>query len=339
MPSTAAPTVIAVIGAGAIARSFHLPALARRDDLRPHVVVVDRDVARARALVGEFGFASAAGDISEILSVATGAIIAVPHHLHVPLTRTCLAAGVHVLCEKPLAESEEEVAALAADAHAAGRTLLVNNTRRLYPSTRAIRDAIARGDLGTVTSIDFEEGGAFDWPAAGDGYFGVKAGGRGVLFDIGAHVLDLVCWWLGTTPEIERYADDSYGGTEAVAHVDLRTATARVRIRLSWLSKLANRFRIEGSNGAAIEHGIYDWRDPIFVTPDGRRRPMKTDAGPRTYPGFGDTLIGNFVDAMHGTAAPLVPAAAVAPSIGLLARCYAQRSRLPEPWHLPEASA
>ncbi len=339
MPSTATPTTIAVIGAGAISRSFHLPALARRDDLRPHVIVVDRDLSRARALMGEFGFASAASDLREVLGVATGAVIAVPHHLHVPLTHDCLRAGVHVLCEKPLAESAEEVAALGAEATAAGLTLLVNNTRRLYPSTRAIREAIVRGDLGHVTRIEFEEGGAYDWPAAGDGYFGVKAGGRGVLFDIGAHVLDLVCWWLDSTPRVERYADDSYGGTEAVAQVDLRTDKAEVHIRLSWLSKLQNRFRIVGSNGASIEHGIYDWRDPVFVAADGRRRVIKTDPGPRTYAGFGDVLIENFVDAIHGKAAPLVPAAAVAPSIALLAQCYAQRSRLPEPWHLPEVKS
>lgn len=339
MPTSASPTRIAVIGAGAIARSFHLPALARRDDLRPHVIVVDRDLARARALTGEFGFASAASDLRDVLGEATGAIVAVPHHLHVPLTHDCLSAGVHVLCEKPLAESAEEVSALGAEASAAGLTLLVNNTRRLYPSARAIRDAIVRGDLGQVTQIDFEEGGAYDWPAAGDGYFGVKAGGRGVLFDIGAHVLDLVCWWLGSMPRVERYADDSYGGTEAVAQVDLGTDEAKVRIRLSWLSKLQNRFRIVGSNGAAIEHGIYDWRDPIFVTPAGRRRVMKTDPGPRTYAGFGDVLISNFVDAIRGTAAPLVDAAAVAPSIALLSQCYAQRSRLPEPWHHPEVTS
>ena len=229
------PPAIAVIGAGAIADIFHLPALVRRADLRPRVILVDRDEARAKAIAAKYGFTRTATDYKAILGEVQGAIICVPHHLHFPISRDCLGAGVHVLCEKPVAESAAEVAELTALAAAKGVTVNVNNTRRLYPSTQAVKAAIVAGKLGTVKRIDFEEGGAFEWPAVGEGYFGAKAGGHGVLFDVGAHVLDLVTWWLDGAPEVLRYADDSAGGTEAVAEVEMRRGACEVWVKLSWL--------------------------------------------------------------------------------------------------------
>lgn len=331
---TAAPP-IAVVGAGAIADIFHLPALARRPDLRPHVVVVDRDAGRAREIAQKHGFARHASDFREVLPEVRGAIIAVPHHLHFPMSRECVAAGVHVLCEKPVAESPEEIDVLEAEAGRHGVTVSVNNTRRLYPSTRAVKETLDAGRLGEVRRIDFEEGGAFEWPAVGEGYFGAAAGGHGVLFDVGAHVLDLVAWWLDGTPEVVDYADDAAGGTEAVAEIRLRKGACEAWVKLSWLSKLKNRYRITGSNGYVIEHGIYDWRSPTMIAPDGRRSTMKTPSGPATYPGFADVLIESFVDVITGRADPLIPASSVRSGVGLIAECYARRRPLPAPWNAP----
>lgn len=332
---TTEPPSIAVIGAGAISDIFHLPALARRADLRPGVVIVDRDHDRAASIAAKYGFPRHATDYRDVLGEVQGAIIAVPHHLHFPISRECLARGVHVLCEKPVAGSSDEVAVLVEEARAGGVTVSVNNTRRLYPSTQAVKSALASGKLGEVRKIDFEEGGAFEWPAVGEGYFGSKAGGHGVLFDVGAHVLDLVAWWMDGTPEVLDYADDSAGGTEAVAEISMRRGSCEAFVKLSWLSKLKNRYRITGSNGYMIEHGIYDWRSPTMIAPDGRRSVIRTAPGPATYPGFADVLVANFAEVMAGRATPLVPAEAVSAGVGLIAECYARRKPLPAPWDAP----
>src|SRR6185436_11960506 len=165
-------------------------------------------------------------------------------------------------------------------ADAAGVTISVNNTRRLYPSTQLVREMIERGTFGAVTSIEFEEGAPFEWPAVGDGYFGTKAGGHGVLADVGAHVIDLVCWWLGGRPELVRYEDDSFGGTEAQCEVQLAQGSARAVVRLSWLSKLRNTYRVHLTSGHTIEHGIYDWHHPSVISPRGRRSTLRSAAGP-----------------------------------------------------------
>lgn len=323
---------IAVIGAGAIADIFHLPALARRPELRERVIIVDRDGERARTAAAKYQVARWGTDYREILKDVQAAIVAVPHRLHVPVSRDCLAAGVHVLCEKPLAETAAEAQALAQDAEKAGVLICVNNTRRLYPSAQAIAALVARGTYGPITQIDFEEGGKFEWPAVGDGYFGVKAGGRGVLADVGAHVVDLVCWWLGGEPQVAEYRDDSMGGTEAVCELHLALGGATARIRLSWLAKLRNSYRVRFTSGDMIEHGIYDWRNPALIDPRGRRSTLRTAPGPATYPGFADVLIDNFLIAISGGAPPLVPAAATVPALSVIERCYANRTPFDMPW-------
>ncbi|MBI4502652.1 MAG: Gfo/Idh/MocA family oxidoreductase [Gemmatimonadetes bacterium] len=334
MTTDRTPT-IAVIGAGAIADIFHLPALSRHPQVRSRMILVDRDGERARTAAAKHGITRYATDYRDVLPEIQGAVIAVPHRLHVPLSRDCVEHGVHVLCEKPLAETAAEAEELARAADQAGVTLSVNNTRRLYPSTRAVRKLIEDGGCGAVTTIDFEEGGAFEWPAVGDGYFGLKAGGRGVLSDVGAHVIDLVCWWLGGRPELERYEDDSFGGTEAMCEARLAVGPTRARVRLSWLGKLRNTYRVGFASGHAVEHGIYDWRNPTLIAPSGRRSTLKTAAGPATYAGFADVLLENFLSVVQGRATPLVPARAVIPSLSLIETCYARRTPFSMPWFDP----
>jgi predicted dehydrogenase len=55
-------------------------------------------------------------------------VIATPHALHYPIALDCIRAGVHVLSEKPLAESAVEVSRLIAESRVSGAQLLVNNT-------------------------------------------------------------------------------------------------------------------------------------------------------------------------------------------------------------------
>src|SRR6267142_4599330 len=124
LPATA--PAVAVIGCGAIARSAHVPALALRDAVRQRTVLVDQDIGRASALAREFGIATTAVDYRDVLSTVQGAVIALPHHLHFPVALDCLRAGVHVLCEKPLATTAAEAAQLVAASKRARVGLAVN---------------------------------------------------------------------------------------------------------------------------------------------------------------------------------------------------------------------
>jgi predicted dehydrogenase len=321
---------LAVVGCGAIAELFHLPALARHREAMSRAVLVDPNTVRAADLAQRFGAGGIAASLDEVLDRIDGALILTPHRLHFPLALQCLRRGKHVLSEKPLAESATEVDQLVREAADAGVWVAVNNTRRLIPAYQAVHDRVDRGSIGVVRRIEILFGEPFDWPIAGDGYFGPRGGGRGVLADLGAHVLDLACWWLGTEPSLHAYHDDSFGGTEAVAQVDLRGPESTLSIRVSWLSKLANSYRVEGSE-ATLEGSLYDFRS--FTVRRGSRASRERVEGSDVFAEYGHVLLDNFLDVAAGRSTPLVSAADVRPSIALIEACYANRRRFDLPWH------
>ena len=314
---------IALIGCGAVAEAFYVPALRKRPGLARSLVLVDPDRARAESLRARLGARQAVADYKEIVGKVTGALVLTPHHLHVPITLELARHGVAVLCEKPLAETPAEVDAIVEAGRVHGVPVLVNQTRRLFPAAREVRRLIAEGALGELQEIHYELGAPFDWPAATPAYFR----GRGVLFDTGVHVVDLVCWWLGGEPEVVDYADDSRGGTEAVARVELRYGKVQAKIHLSWLAKLRNAYRIVGSKGT-IEGGAYD--GSTFMLSNRKVRASRSWQG---YEDFVGVLLDNFVQVIAGRAEPLVSAADVRAAIRVIDTCYARRRTLDEPWH------
>jgi predicted dehydrogenase len=320
-----------MIGCGAIAEGFHLPALTRSAEIRDRLILVDRDAARSAAMARKFGVQRTANDYREVLGEVQGAVLAVPPRLHFTIAEACIQHKVHVLCEKPLTETSTDVDLLVAQAAHARVNVAVNNTRRLFPSARRLKAMLAAGEFGRVDRIEFLHGEKFDWPCASDAYFGPKAGGRGVLADTGAHVLDLVCWWLGGKPVLTGFEDDSFGGTEAVADVSARLGTTEVHVRLSWLSRLENVYRIATERGT-IEGESYSLRSYTVTDLRGRRQTVHAARGAQAYSDLANALIDNFVEVVRGRALPLVSAADVAPSIHLIDECYARRRRFAMPW-------
>jgi predicted dehydrogenase len=329
--SAAAPTV-AVVGCGAIARTCHVPALAKHPGVRERLVLVDQDLDRARDLAHAFDVASVAADYRDVLSGVDGVVIALPHHLHFPTALDCLRAGVHVLCEKPLAESAAEVAELVAAAGQSHVTLAVNNTRRLFPPSRKVHELLSEGAIGPVRFLGYYDGGKYGWPSASGFAFGLRGTGRGVLLDVGAHVLDLVCWWLGRQPQVTAYVDDSFGGSEAVAKVSFTEGNTHGEVHLSWLAKLRNGFRIEGEAGSIVG-SVYDWHAVELVSRSGKRKAIPLNSDIRTPSDAARLVVENFLGVIQSGRPPLVSARDVAPSVAMIEECYARRRRFDMPWH------
>lgn len=329
--SASSDPVIALIGCGAIADAFHLPALARHRVVVSRAILVDPDTDRARALAEKYGAGSVCGDYREVLDRVDGAIVAVPRQLHHPIVLECVRHGVNVLCEKPLCESPDEAREVIAAAERAGVVVALNQTRRLFPSYRQVQELIASGAIGRPKTLEYVLGEVFDWPAASDSYFGAKVSGKGILLEQGAHIVDLVCWWLGGRPVLTSYCDDSYGGTEAVAELRLESGGCHARVHLSWLSRLENGYRIEGDTGS-IQGGAYEWSS-LQLRTGGRARRLRTRWRPRNFDEFGGLLIDNFLEVLSQGARPLVAATDVLPSLEVIDACYRRRERFPMPWH------
>jgi predicted dehydrogenase len=117
------------------------------------VAIASRDLARAQEAAKELGIPKAYGSYEEML--ADPDIDAVynplPNHLHVPLTLQAVAAGKHVLCEKPIALNAEEAAQLLALPQ--DRLVMEAFMVRFHPQWLRAREAARSGELGEVRAI------------------------------------------------------------------------------------------------------------------------------------------------------------------------------------------
>ena len=141
---------VGVLGAGAWARGAHLPGFAR-DPRCELVAIADPVVARAREFAAEFGIPHAyashedliARDDIDLVDVCT------PSATHFDLSWAALAAGKHVLCEKPVAYDYRETLRAAAFAKEQGVKTKLGFTFRYSPAMRYMRELIGEGYVGT----------------------------------------------------------------------------------------------------------------------------------------------------------------------------------------------
>lgn len=323
---------IAIIGCGAIAELFYLPAIAKHPAILERLILVDRNEGRAQAVASAFDVRDYLCDYHEILNEVDAAIVAVPHHLHHSVSMDFLVKGVHVLCEKPLAVTTVEAREMVAQAQESGVTLCVNNTRRLFPSFLKVKELLSTGAIGRPLSIKYFQGREFTWQAASEFRFNSKTSRTGVLIDEGAHVLDAICWWLGEKPKLICCENDSFGGIEAVTVVKFEHNQCFGEIKLSWLSKLQNRYIITGELGV-IEGGVKDWRVVNVTSKPGAKKRMKLKCKEKNAHEFANRLVDNFLDVVGEGQKPLIPASDVIASIEWIEECYRAATRFSMPWY------
>jgi predicted dehydrogenase len=301
------------------------------------LVLVDSNKQRVNEVASRFGVTATSTDYHELLGKVQGVIVAVPHHLHVPISSDFLRAGVHVLCEKPLAETAREVRELIALAARSGVTISVNNSRRMYPSAIGVYDLIRSGSIGAVKSITYLDGFEFDWPSATGFYFNSKISTKGILLDMGAHVVDLFCWWLGEKPRLDLSQNDSFGGVEAVSALDLSWSTGKGSLFLSRLAKLPNTYTVTGEKGSIVGE-VYDF-NKITLTKDGRSTVINCKPPAGRDDDMGIALMENFLAVIEGKEAPFVSGSEVLASIELIEEAYQRAVRFPMPWYAGEGVA
>ncbi len=141
---------IGVVGAGRWANWAHLPGWVR-DGRCALVGVCDRELDRAQAAADKFGAEAAVADYRELLRRDDIDIIDVVTRdsEHFEINCAALAAGKHVLSEKPVAHDHRDVRRAAGLAAANGLKTKVGFTFRYSPAVRYLKDMLDRGDLGT----------------------------------------------------------------------------------------------------------------------------------------------------------------------------------------------
>lgn len=144
-------------------------------------------------------------------------------------------------------------------------------------------------------------------------------------------MLDLMCWWLEGTPEVLESQNDSLGGPESVSFTKFRIGPCLCEVKLSWLTKLANKLEIFGSKGHVVLSSFESTR--LQVTMQGK--PLETlslTKSSQGYAHYANEVVDNFLEVIDGTARPVVPGAAVLDSLELIDQCYALAKPFQMPW-------
>lgn len=340
------PVPLVLVGCGAVSRLFYLPTLrelARRGIARA-VAVVD-PAATARNELATALDARACATLQEGCAAgARLAILATPPRFHREQAVACFAAGLDVLCEKPLATTAADAEAMVATADASGRLLAAGHYKRFMPAHRAVKHFIEHGTFGPLHSVSIAEGGKFAWPAATDSFFRREQTPGGVLLDIGVHVLDLLLWWLGS-PEEFAYADDACDGLEANCRLSAsfhNGTRAEVRLSRDWRTANTYVFRF----ASATIHSRVNASNQLELTFDGipmtfaseLREPLPSRAAAPSLPleTNAQSFIAQLVDvcrAVREQRPPVVTGASAAVAVRWIEACYARRRPLAEPWH------
>nr|WP_063731554.1 Gfo/Idh/MocA family oxidoreductase [Streptomyces sp. RTd22] len=187
---------IALIGAGGIART-HLPAWAALG-ARVRVYAPDPHTA---TLAQEFG-ATTADSLHDAISGADAVDICTPTDTHHDIALTAIAAGAHVLCEKPLALGAADAEEMADAADAAGVRLYPGHVVRYFPAYARLRAAVAGGELGRVAVARFTRTGRYPtWSR----WFADPVRSGGILIDQMIHDLDIARWLFGEVIRVHAY--------------------------------------------------------------------------------------------------------------------------------------
>jgi predicted dehydrogenase len=135
--------------------------------------------------------------------------VAAPTFLHAPVAIAALERGLHVLCEKPLARTVDEGAAMVQAARRAGRVLDVAFNKRQRGDVRKLREIVAAGRLGTPYYAKTWWMRGRGIPGLGSWFTSHELAGGGPLLDIGVHVLDYALFVLGN-PAVTTVSASTY---------------------------------------------------------------------------------------------------------------------------------
>jgi 1,5-anhydro-D-fructose reductase (1,5-anhydro-D-mannitol-forming) len=189
-----------LIGASTIAEQHMIGAI--RTTGGEVAAVVSATAARARDYAAQHGIPAAGDSLSLVLEdPSIGAVyISSTNEKHREQALAAIAAGKHVLCEKPLAMAVAEAAGMVRAAEAAGVTFATNHHLRCSGSHRLVRDLIRDGRIGRVLSLRIFH--AVHLPPHLQGWrINDPAAGGGVIPDITVHDADVARFLLGEDPE------------------------------------------------------------------------------------------------------------------------------------------
>lgn len=288
-------------GQGAFIGGVHRMA-ARLDDRYELVAgALSSDKERAAASARELGIADdrSYASFAEMATAESrredgieAVAIVTPNHLHFPLSKAFLEAGIHVICDKPVTASLQEARDLEAVVAKSDRLFILTHNYTGYPMLRQMREMVAAGEIGKLRHVQAEY--AQDWLTEAVEATGAKgaewrtdparSGAGGAIGDIGTHAFNAAAFVTGETPEAlladltafvpGRRLDDS-------ANILLRYASGAKG--MLWASQIAVGNENELSLRVYGDKGGLEWHhssvNELAFTPFGKPRQIITRNG------------------------------------------------------------
>ncbi|MEX0751470.1 MAG: Gfo/Idh/MocA family oxidoreductase [Xanthobacteraceae bacterium] len=230
---------VGVVGAGVMG-SNHARVFASMRGV--HLVgVADPDRAQRDSVTHALGCAGF-DDVEALLAVGVDAAsIAAPTHLHRDIALACIARGVHVLVEKPIASTVEEGREIIAAARRAGVTLMVGHVERFNPAVEAVKNALRGEDILSIAITRV-------------GPFPPRMTSVGVVIDLAVHDIDLIRWFTDSEiVEVQPQLSSAVAEREDIALLQFRTASGVLaHINTNWLTPFKARNVIVATRGKYI---------------------------------------------------------------------------------------
>ncbi|MEB9020314.1 Gfo/Idh/MocA family oxidoreductase, partial [Bacillus cereus] len=139
---------VGIIGCGSIAQHRHLPEY----EANPYVQIVavcDSNKKRAKEIANKYGV-NMYTDYNELINYEELDAVSVctPNHLHAAISIAALQAGIHVLCEKPIATSKADAEMMIGAAEKSGKKLMIGHNQRFVASHQKAKQLIKSGAIG-----------------------------------------------------------------------------------------------------------------------------------------------------------------------------------------------
>jgi predicted dehydrogenase len=194
------PLRVGIIGAGGIARGYHVPSYQRCENVRV-VAACDVSEAALEAMREQHGVERLCRDYDRLLEMDDLDLVSIctSNDMHYAVAMAAMEKGFDVYCEKPLALTYAECCAMYETAQARGLRTGVNFSHRRTPASRLAKEIIDSGALGDIYHVSaIYAGGGTGYASRPGSWRNVREkAGYGGLGDMGSHVIDMVLWWLG----------------------------------------------------------------------------------------------------------------------------------------------
>ncbi|WP_046174307.1 oxidoreductase [Domibacillus indicus] len=248
------PIGTAIIGYGFSGSTFHSPFLKTMEEFEV-VCVLSSNEEKVKKNLPDTDVEQAIDEVIKRDDVEL-IVVTTPSSLHFDITKKALQAGKHIVLEKPMVPTSKEAEELTACAREHGVMLSVFQNRRYDGNFLTVKKLIDEGKLGDIYFYEAHYD-RFE-PAVAKGWREENKPASGVLYDLGAHLIDQALALFGMPDSIT--ADIQKQRPEAIVddyfHLILTYGTKRVTLHSSMLSfEQGSKYKVHGSQGTFMKKG------------------------------------------------------------------------------------